>query len=445
MSSLASLPDEWQQALALAQADALYVREGLSTKEFAAIAGVHPNTVGKYARQGLTRFQAKFGPHCTFAKVPVPYSTQEQWRLTFVGPIKGSPEEPPVPGALRAKDFAALQQLPLKVLYGYYTRSHAWFRRRFPGWDYMEVPLGVETVRRWYIPIESGGEQADHLPEDNLTARQFGIHKGIEGDYVIACCRRNGKAYFEARYPGWSFREDEGVFRYFRTGPEQPCFNFKQFAEHIGRSRSYVMKQVKNGTFPQSFPEWQVQAFLTPGARHQTVMIRPRSEVESSIALPEVLPDVPGFTDWQLALVQSYADMVQTYTQLEMRQFCKLTGYSTNTVLKVIRLGAAAFQTRFGEGCSFQKVPGIHRSFKYEFRLVGRVHPAALSIPGMRLLTVKDFADEQNVALADLKALMGRGHASVREQFPGWDFWELPHPYKAESVRLFMPIVEFGA
>ena len=111
-------------------------------------------------------------------------------------------------------------------------------------------------------------------------------------------------------------------------------------------------------------------------------------------------------------------------------------------MLGVVNKGIEHFQSRFGTGCSFKKVASNKRPYKYEFTLVGRIYPLALAIPGLRLLTVRDFAYEREWAEADVRKVMEFGHQAVRANFPEWDYLELAHPYKDGKVVIFMHILQ---
>jgi hypothetical protein len=132
---------DWNDALQAAQNATNHTRAGLNSLEFAGLAGVHCNTPGRYARKGIEVFKAKFGEGCSFELVNRPNSPQKQWRFTFSGPLREHPDTPPVPGLIRGPEFCRVCSIPdITWLYMFTRNGHAWFRKRFPGWDYLETP-----------------------------------------------------------------------------------------------------------------------------------------------------------------------------------------------------------------------------------------------------------------------------------------------------------------
>lgn len=453
MTPQASLPRDWTEALELAQRQAQHVREGLTTTEFAALAGVHPNTVGKVARQGLKAFQERFGPGCFFEKVNCPNSSLMQWRLTFTGAILPGVNQPPVPGALRAWEFHERMQLKVTVfsLYGYRWRGHAWFRRRFPGWDFMEVPVpNSEQVICWYVPVAVIGEQADVLPEDNLTAVQFAQLKGIAAaGHLKKLCRTWGLGRFEATYPGWSFRQEGEAFIFFRTGPELPQFNVNQFARHMGVGSYCVSRALTHHYFEERFPGWRAQNFVPEGLASGSWRIYPISPQVKTIAGPEqeaVAPRDDGeLPPWLGAMIQNHSELVQEIRGIDRVEFARLVGHSPNQVLRIIRRGKAAFKDSFGAGCTVEKVTSCQQPFRYQFSFLGRVYPAALRIPGLRLVAEKQFAMEQGQSLAAVRLARIQGNEMVQATFPGWYWVALADPFRpGQWVGLFVQTLVEG-
>jgi hypothetical protein len=278
--------NEWAEALAFAQKNVMFVRSGLKAAEFATLAGVHPNTVGRYARRGLAQFEAKFGEGCSFERIVQSGGETEEWICTFAGPIRASADAPPVPGLIRSWEFCEIHEIKTVKNMDFYTsQGHAWFRDRFPGWDFLEVSRledapkkRTSNIVRWYGTIDILGKQPEaELPEDHVTARQFALLKRTGVGYLVSICRHEGLAKFELKYPGWSFREEGDQFIYFRIGPEVESLKLKQFAERMGVSRSYISSLVQKNSFSEKFPDWEVHSLPVPNSRSMSWSFRPIS------------------------------------------------------------------------------------------------------------------------------------------------------------------------
>ena len=437
-----SLPPDWNQALELAQANAVDVKEGMTARAFAELIGVHPNTVRKVARQGIEKFKEKFGPGCDFEQGTLSDGRSE-WHFTFAGKLNAMADHLPVPGALRTPEFYKHLQLTIswRALYSYHLKGHAWFREKFPGWDFMEVPRpGTDQVVCWYVPVAVAGEQPDILPEDELTVAQFAQLKGLRAVSALQNnCYVLGVEWLEKRYPGWSFRQDKGKRIYFRIGPERVCFNQKEFAAHMAVSPVYVRQCFEAKKFEEEFPGWQVRQFIKPGGKLPTWMISqvPTEPTEPlTVSVPAAVTETA--VDWLDALVRAQSQVVHCYQGLATAEFSRLVNFSAANIRKVIGAGETVFKQKFGDGCSFEKVASPMRPFRYQFSFMGRVHPVALVVPGVRLVTEQDVAQEQGYSLAQLKEIAARGHGEVRKCFSGWDFIDLEDPFRGGKVRLFM-------
>lgn len=252
---------EWQAALITANLEVPCFRSGISTYEFAELAGVDPGTVNTYARRGLEAFKKHFGEHCSFEVVG---SRKQPFKrlYTFSGVIQPSLYQPPCPGVISSSEFAALHNLHggSPTVSHFSRKGHLWFRRRFPGWDFLEIKSEHSSYPiRWYGRSEDIGEQPDEvLPDDNLTATQFARLKGITEASVRHAVQR-GSEVFQQQFPGWSFYLAHQRPIFYRTGPEVETLTVSDFAKRMGYSTSFIGKLVKNDQLSEIFPDWQLR------------------------------------------------------------------------------------------------------------------------------------------------------------------------------------------
>lgn len=460
--------DEWAEALAFAQKNVMFVRSGLKAAEFAALAGVHPNTVGKYARKGLAQFQAKFGEGCSFERVVQAGGETEEWICTFAASIRLSADAPPIPGLIRSSEFCEIHGIKsIEIMNFYTTRGHAWFRNRFPGWDFLEVSRlgnafekGSQNIVRWYGTTDILGEQPEaEIPNDHLTERQFGLLKQIGVRYLSALCRHEGLAKFELKYPGWSFREEGGEFIYFRTGPEVETLKLKQFAERMGVTRSYLYSLIKNNRFSKEFPYWEVHSLPVPNSKSMSWSFRPIStqtfvrkeeeaieqgidefELDSSSDSPTVstIQEVSS-DEWQMALAKARLEMMQFHTGLDINGFASLIGRTHNWVNALAKKGLETFKDACGNYCHFEEIEAPHLpwSFRRMYTFFGYVHPVALieAMFGLRLFSEAEFASMCSLKPEEVQDLVQRG--VFQQECTGWDFLEVENPRDREFIRLY--------
>jgi hypothetical protein len=253
---------EWQAALANANLEVPCFRSGLSSYEFAELAGVKAGCVSNYAKQGIEAFKQRFGENCSFEVVG---SRKRPFRrlYTFGQVITPSIYESPYPNTISSSEFASLHGLKSgsEHLAKLARRGHKKFRERFPGWDFLQTQqAGSSQVVRWYGRIKDIGEQAEEkLPEDNLTLSQFACLKELSEGGVRLAIKR-GLEVFQQQFPGWSFYCHEQTVTFYRLGAElEKTFTVNQFAKFIGSSTSRISSLVNRGLLGETFPGWQVR------------------------------------------------------------------------------------------------------------------------------------------------------------------------------------------
>ncbi len=252
---------EWQSALINANLEIPCFRSGISSYEFAKLAGVNVTTVNKFAKEGLEAFKKRFGEHCRFEDVggrEMPFKRI----YTFAGSIQPSIYNPPCPNVITSSEFAIIHGLQSGGPHvGRFARKgHAWFQRRFPGWDFLEIKTKtLPHPIRWYGLVADVGEQIDEaLPEDNLTVTQFAFLKGVSEEGVRLTVGR-GLAKFQHQYPGWSFCVAYQKPIFYRSGPEIETLTVRQFAQRMGYSISFINKLVEQARLSKTFPDWQIR------------------------------------------------------------------------------------------------------------------------------------------------------------------------------------------
>ncbi|OKH43605.1 hypothetical protein NIES30_24495 [Phormidium tenue NIES-30] len=329
-----------------------------------------------------------------------------------------------------------------------FTRNgHAWFRNRFPGWDYLEVPYyGTKSIIRWYGKLEILGEQPeDTLPSDHLTAHQFSLLKGIGVGYLKKICRQEGLEKFRLKFPGWSFHENLNALTYFRCGPEVEVLKLAQFAQRMNTNPSSVDEWVKKGSFADKFPDWEVQTLPVKGSKSKSWFFSPKVTsqikpintqdlnqstnnpvVSSSIELEEDADDSKGWSsEWQAALTLAQVNLPEFHINLTAAEFADLVGTNPPRVNDAARKGLQYFKERFGENCSFQNFPHVRRlSHRRLFVFYGTVHPLARKDIGSSLLSESDFSKYVNTTLHEVRDYSQQGHQAFREKWPEWEFVE---------------------
>lgn len=250
---------EWQAALINANLEVPCFRSGISSYEFAELAGVECGAVNTFARRGLEAFKQRFGEHCSFEVVG---SRKRPFKrlYTFAGIIQPSLYQPPCLGVISSSEFAALQNIQSggPQVARLARKGHLWFRRRFPGWDFLEIKSNhFSQPIRWYGRVEEIGEQPDEpLPDDNLTVSQFARLKGLSEAGVRQAVQR-GPETFQQQYPGWSFYLAHQKPVFCRVGPEIETLTIPQFAQRMGYSISFIHELTKDERLSEKFPDWQ--------------------------------------------------------------------------------------------------------------------------------------------------------------------------------------------
>lgn len=450
---------DWNEALQAAQNTATYVRSGLNSLEFAALARVSVDIPGRYARRGIDAFKAKFGEGCSCELVNRPNPPQKEWRFTFSGPLREHPDDAPIPGLIRGPEFCQVCNVRYISSLSRFTRNgHAWFRERFPGWDYLEVPRhGTKSTIRWYGKLEILGEQPeDALPSDHLTAHQFSLLKGINLGNLKNICRQQGLEKFQLKFPGWSFHENLNALIYFCCGPEVEILNLAQFAQRMNTTPNSVVKWVKQGSFADKFTDWEVKTLSAKGSKIKSWFFSPKvtSQVElintqnldqstnnylvappvelledaadSPIELVEDVVDSKGWpSEWQAALTLAQVNLPEFHTTLTAAEFADLVGSNPKKVNAAARKGLQYFKEIFGENCSFQNFPHVRRlSHRRLFVFYGIVHPLARKDIGSSLLSESDFSQYVKATLHEVRNYSQQGHQAFRKKWPEWEFIE---------------------
>ena len=252
---------EWQTALIKAKLEIPCFRPGLTTAEFAELAGVRLGVVNKFAKQGIEAFKKRFGEGCDFEEVGGRKRPLKRI-CTFSGYIYPSIWKSPCPEVITPHEFATLHHINsgIETLAAYARRGHIWFRRRFPGWDFLELKATYSScVTRWYGRIEDIGEQEEEpLPNDNLTLTQFARLKGLSESGVKAMAKR-GSQVFEQQFPGWSFCLHGQKRFFYRLGNELEVLTIMQFAKRMGLSGSPIYSLVNHGRLSEKFPDWKAR------------------------------------------------------------------------------------------------------------------------------------------------------------------------------------------
>jgi hypothetical protein len=250
---------EWQAALIKAKLEVPCFRTGLTTAEFAELAGV--GVVNKAAKQGIEAFKKRFGEGCNFEEVG---SGKQPFRriCTFSGYIHPSIWKSPCPEVITPREFVTLHHINsgVELLARYARRGHVWFRRRFPGWDFLELKATYSSsISRWYGRIEDIGEQEEEpIPNDNLTASQFARLQGLSESGVRLMVRR-GSQTFSQQFPGWSFCFHGQKAFFYRLGNELEILTIPQFAKRMEISTSPINSLVNQGRLSERFPDWKAR------------------------------------------------------------------------------------------------------------------------------------------------------------------------------------------
>lgn len=251
---------EWQASLVKANLEIPYFRSGLTSHQFAEIAGVSLGNICKYAKRGIDEFKKQFGDGCNFEEVPSKKRPSKRL-YTFYGYILPPINKPPSPNVLSSTEFAALHKISDGSHICQVARlGHVYFRQRFPGWDFLELDRRG-LVWRWYGRIEDIGEQKDEpLPEDNLSISQF-ARKHDWTEQGLRNLINRGIEIFMQRFPGWMYRRDKNKKLIFcKTGAEpRETLTIPKFAYQTSVPIQSIRRAIKEGCFSEVFPGWQVQ------------------------------------------------------------------------------------------------------------------------------------------------------------------------------------------
>ena len=457
-----SWTESWSIALAATQ-KAVHspIRIGLTSQEFADLAQVHPNTVIKYARYGAEKFAAKFGSGCRFERCG------QAWSFTFSGTIRPAAHIPPIPGLIDSNEFCQIHGIKDITHMNYLTvRGHRWFRARFPGWEFLEIPRyentpnrGTNTIR-WYGQIEILEKQPeDELPYDNLNAHQFSQYQNISRHILKKACQKNDLEAFQSQFPGWSFEKREKGYHFFRSGVEE--LTLKSFSVRFDISQEKVCALIQAETFSNAYLDWQVVSVPNPQAQRPHYFFRRlvpdanaaeqlkepcdlSGDSSSELEIKAISGKVSEVSDdWQQALIQARLQIKQLHENLTCPQFARLVGASKEHVLRIAEQGAIAFTAEYGEGCAVVKIPtpNMRWPFRRRYRFWGYVHPAvAAASLGVSLLSEVEFLKQFGQTAQQLATVLET--ESFADVFPAWGFLEMMDLRTLQPVRVYGSEVE---
>ncbi|MGB6013214.1 MAG: hypothetical protein WBG32_00650 [Nodosilinea sp.] len=228
------------------------------------------------------------------------------------------------------------------------------------------------------------------------------------------------------------------------------------FARRMNTHPCSVVKWVKQGSFADKFPDWEVRNLPVKGSKFKSWFFSPKvtlqiepintQDLDQSTSNPVVSPSIDLLEDvanspielvenaddskgwsseWQAALTLAQVNLPEFHTNLTAAEFADLVGSNPPRVNKAARKGLQYFKEMFGENCSFQNFPHVRRlSHKRLFVFYGTVHPLARKDIGLSLLSESDFSQYVNTTLHEVRNYSQQGHQAFRKKWPEWEFIE---------------------